>query len=104
VREVLQPLCVGPLPRGGPGVVIDVVDPAPGVPAHLPAGGQRLRPLPRRAARVVVHVVAPPVRVEPEEEEDTWSVWKQVMPTLEMHEALRHLAFAANIRTHLARK
>ena len=35
--DVLEPVCIRPLPRGLPRVVVDVVNPASVVPAHLPA-------------------------------------------------------------------
>ena len=55
----------GPLPCCSPGVVVHVVDPAAGVPSHLPARGEGLGPLPGGAAGRVVHVVPPAQRVDP---------------------------------------
>jgi len=56
--EVLEALGAGPLPGGGPCVVVDVVDATTRVSAQLPTSGQWLRPLPRRRPRIVVHIIS----------------------------------------------
>ena len=62
--KILQPLGVGPLPGGGPRVVVHVVDATPGIPAHFPPWREGLRTLPSRAATVVIHKIAAAVLVK----------------------------------------
>ena len=62
--KVLKSLRVRPLPSGGPGVVVHIVDPAPGISPHLPSLREGLWSLPRRAATVVVDVIPAAVLVK----------------------------------------